>query len=234
MGWEPPERRKTLGWKRGRCLVRRAGPGAQLSRSRWAGPGEEMDPKPGQRGGVAGRLELRGCCEAPPPPHPRPSPSREGRKPRQGERGRGRVRKREEAAALECSFRGPADAGSEDIAPHSSSSVRQAVPSRHVSEQASRRGPAAGARGQWDLQVSAQGIGPEPSRVGSGAQERRGRGSRLSSGILGKAPFRRSRPPRLRRTGCAPAEICGLAPPLMRPAVGGDHTQPLVVWHLWA
>lgn len=104
-GRAQPERRKTWAGSKGRGRGQ-----ASNTPEPVGGPGEEM---------VARSPQLRGCTEAPPPPHPRPSPSQEGRKP-EGERGRGRVKKRE-AAALECSFRGPADARSEDIAPHSSS-----------------------------------------------------------------------------------------------------------------
>lgn len=85
-------------------------------------------------------------------------------------------------AALECSSPGPADPGSEDVTPHCSSYRRRAVPSRHVPKQASRSSPAAGARGQWDLQVSAGEFRAEPSNGRSGGQKGRGRRRGRESG----------------------------------------------------
>lgn len=135
------------------------------------GAGRPEDPLAGRRDpawSLASRPAAKGrgrrcCTETPPPPGPFARGTQAGRK-------EGVV---EAAAALERSSWAPADPGSEDISPHRSSTCRQAVPSRYVPEQASRRGPAAGARGQRDLQVSTRIVGAEPGRAGSGGHERR-------------------------------------------------------------
>lgn len=97
---------------------------------------------------------------------PRPSPGGTQAGRRRGVRGGEEVA----ASALARSSRGPTNPRSEDVAPHCSSSRRKAVPPGHVSEQASRRGSAGGARGQRDLQVSARAVGTERGRAGSGGQ----------------------------------------------------------------
>lgn len=152
------------------------------------GAGEELRQSWGSRG--RGRERRTGNRALARRLHPRPSPggTQEGRR-------RGVGGGEEVAASVPDRFsRGPADPVSENVAPHCSSSRWKTVPSHHVSKQASRCGSAAGARGQRDLQVSALAVGTEPGKARSGGQERRGRGSRLSSGILGKAPSWRSRP----------------------------------------
>lgn len=83
-------------------------------------------------------------------------------------------RRGSQAAGQASSSRDLADVEREDPDPHYSRSLClcPAVPSRHVPQQASHRGPAAGARGQRDLQVS-----PGPSRPQAqdeGGQQGRG------------------------------------------------------------
>lgn len=88
-------------------------------------------------------------------------------------------RRGSQAAGQASSSRDLADVEREDPDPHYSRSLCPAVPSRYVSQQASHRGPAAGARGQRDLQVS-----PGPSRPqaqdGWAAGQGRGAGCRAA------------------------------------------------------
>lgn len=128
-------------------------------------------------GGVAERPGRRGCgrlfrAEAPPFPPPPLRLSlfwREASCYRRGSQATGQA----------SSSRDLADVEREDPDPHYSRSLCPAFPSRHVPQQASHRGPAAGARGQRDLQVS-----PGPSRPQ--AQDRggqRGRGGEPAVGL---------------------------------------------------
>lgn len=195
-----------------------AGPGTNETSVPVGGASKKQSPAPGQRGGVAGsrRAALR--------PRPRLYPSLEGRK--LGEGGSGREGEEAAVAVLELErfSRAPAEQGSKNVAPYCSSSRRRAVPSGHVPEQASRRGLAARARGQRDLQVSARANRAEPA--GPGAVGRSGGGAARSPAALWVKPLPAAVAPAAadgwagawpRLLGGSRAGVCGLAPPLLRP-----------------
>lgn len=94
-------------------------------------------------------------------------------------------RKGSQAAVQASSSRDLADVEREDPDPHCSRSLCTAVPSRHVPQQASRRGPAAGARGQRDLQVSA---GPSRPQAQDGWAVGQGRGTSCRAAFWVKPP----------------------------------------------
>lgn len=119
-------------------------------------------------------------------------------------------RRGSQAIGLASSSRDLADVEREDPDPHYSRSLCPAFPSRHVPQQASHRGPAAGARGQRDLQVSPGPSRPQAQDQGWAAGP--GRGSRLSGCILGKA----SSFPRLGAGPALRARDLSRAPPLRR------------------
>lgn len=79
-----------------------------------------------------------------------------------------------QAVARARSSRELADVEREDPDSHCSGLLWPAVPSRHVPQQASCRGPAAAARGQRDLQVSA---GPSRPQAQDGWAAGQGRGA---------------------------------------------------------
>lgn len=98
-----------------------AGPGAEETGSRWAGPGLERGREPGQQGGVAGNPDWRSRTEAPPPPPTRPLVP--CKRDAGGEhRGRGSEKERrrvgeEEAAALERFSQGSRTQGARTLIP---------------------------------------------------------------------------------------------------------------------
>lgn len=148
--WEPNS--GACSWEE-QALTEWAGPGEPgRGRARWQGEPGTPRGWARQRGAGPGGRAPRGCgrlfrAEAPPLPSSPPVPSLEGASSDR----RGGI----QAAVLARCSRELANVERDDPDPHRSRSLCPAGPSRHVPQQASCGGPAAAARGQRDLQVSA-------------------------------------------------------------------------------